>query len=230
MKRIIWFLFLAACATGLALLMGDSRASAVLFWPPYRISLSFNLLVFLLLAFFVLLYFALRTLQAFLSMPSRAQTWRSQYHERAMYQQLLDAHMQLWAGRYSRAAKSAALALDHAHKREAETPVSSALEMMAAHLLAVMDGVPVGSARLLTEGAVGKIGRVCVLQSARGKGIGADLIRAAVARFRGVPGIAKVKLGAQVHALGFYAGLGFAPVGEEYLDAGIVHRDMVLTF
>ena len=59
MKRIIWFLFLAACATGLALLMGDSRASAVLFWPPYRISLSFNLLVFLLLAFFVLLYFAL---------------------------------------------------------------------------------------------------------------------------------------------------------------------------
>lgn len=104
------------------------------------------------------------------------------------------------------------------------------LDEVAAHLLAVLDGVPVGSARLLTEGAVGKIGRVCVLQSARGKGIGADLIRAAVARFRDVPGIAKVKLGAQVHALGFYAGLGFAPVGEEYLDAGIVHRDMVLTF
>lgn len=104
------------------------------------------------------------------------------------------------------------------------------LDAVAVHLLAVLDGVPVGSARLLTEGATGKIGRVCVLQSARGKGIGAGLIRAAVARFRGVPGIAKVKLGAQVHALGFYAGLGFAPVGEEYLDAGIVHRDMVLTF
>lgn len=103
------------------------------------------------------------------------------------------------------------------------------LDGVAVHLLAVLDGVPVGSARLLTEGSMGKIGRVCVLQSARGKGIGADLIRAAVARFRGVPGIAKVKLGAQVHALGFYAGLGFAPVGEEYLDAGIVHRDMVLT-
>jgi ElaA protein len=104
------------------------------------------------------------------------------------------------------------------------------LDGVAVHLLAVLDGVPVGSARLLTVGSMGKIGRVCVLQSARGKGIGADLIRAAVARFRGVPGIAKVKLGAQVHALGFYAGLGFAPVGEEYLDAGIVHRDMVLTF
>ena len=104
------------------------------------------------------------------------------------------------------------------------------LDEVAVHLLAVLDGVPVGSARLLTEGSMGKIGRVCVLQSARGKGIGADLIRAAVARFRGVPGIAKVKLGAQVHALGFYGALGFVPVGEEYLDAGIVHRDMVLTF
>lgn len=104
------------------------------------------------------------------------------------------------------------------------------LDAVAVHLLAVLDGVPVGSARLLTEGSMGKIGRVCVLQSARGKGIGADLIRAAVARFRGVPGIAKVKLGAQVHALGFYGALGFVPVGEEYLDAGIVHRDMVLTF
>jgi HemY protein len=136
MKRIIWLLFLAAAATGLALLMGDSRASVALFWPPYRISLSFNLLVLLLLVFFLLLYFALRTLQAFLAMPSRAQTWRSQYHERAMYQQLLDAHMQLWAGRYSRAAKSAALALEHAHKREADNPTSAPLEMMAGHLLA----------------------------------------------------------------------------------------------
>ncbi len=136
MKRIIWFLLLAACATGLALLMGDSRASVALFWPPYRISLSFNLLVLLLLAFFLLLYFSLRTLQAFLAMPGRAQTWRSQYHERAMYQQLLDAHMQLWAGRYSRAAKSAAQALEHAHKREADTPTSAPLEMMAGHLLA----------------------------------------------------------------------------------------------
>lgn len=104
------------------------------------------------------------------------------------------------------------------------------LDEVAVHLLAVLDGMAVGSARLLTDGGVGKIGRVCVLRQARGKGIGADLIRAAVARFRGVPGIAKVKLGAQVHALGFYAALGFVPVGEEYLDAGIVHRDMVLTF
>jgi predicted GNAT family N-acyltransferase len=100
----------------------------------------------------------------------------------------------------------------------------------AIHLLAVLDGVPVGSARLLTEGATGKIGRVCVLKAARGAGIGAALIRAGVARFREMPGVKQVKLGAQVHALGFYAGLGFVAVGEDYFDAGILHCDMILVF
>ena len=136
MKRVIWFLLLAASATGLALFMGDGHASVALFWPPYRISLSLNLLVFLLLAFFALLYWALRSLQAFLAMPGRAQSWRTQYHERAMYQQLLDANMQLWAGRFSRASKSAALALSHAQKREHEDPTGAPLEMLAGHLLA----------------------------------------------------------------------------------------------
>lgn len=98
----------------------------------------------------------------------------------------------------------------------------------AIHLLATDDGRPVGTARLLVEGDTGKIGRVCVLQEARGTGLGAALIRAGVERFRQVPGVAEVKLGAQVHALGFYERLGFAAYGPVYDDAGIDHRDMVL--
>lgn len=98
----------------------------------------------------------------------------------------------------------------------------------ATHLLARLGDVPVGSARLITLGSVGKVGRVCVLASHRGRGLGAALIRAAVAHFRGVPGVTTVKLGAQVHAVPFYAALGFAPVGGVYMDAGIPHQDMVL--
>lgn len=98
----------------------------------------------------------------------------------------------------------------------------------AIHLLATDGGRPVGTARLLIEGETGKIGRVCVLQEARGTGLGAALIRAGVERLRQVPGVAKVKLGAQVHALGFYERLGFAAYGPVYDDAGIDHRDMVL--
>ena len=104
------------------------------------------------------------------------------------------------------------------------------LDGEAIHLLATLDGQAIGSARLLVQGAVGKIGRVCVLREGRGHGIGAALIRAAVARLRQVDGVTKAKLGAQTHALGFYAGLGFVAVGEVYMDAGIEHQDMVLAF
>jgi ElaA protein len=103
------------------------------------------------------------------------------------------------------------------------------LDDQAIHLLASENGTPLGSARLLTYGYTGKIGRVCVLRHARGTGLGAALIRAAIAEFRAMPGITTAKLGAQTHALGFYERLGFTATGPEYLDAGIPHRDMVLT-
>lgn len=102
------------------------------------------------------------------------------------------------------------------------------LDGQATHLLATVEGRPVGSARLLTYGSTGKIGRVCVLADQRGTGLGAALIRAAVEHFRTQPGITSVKLGAQTHALGFYERLGFTAYGPEYDDAGIPHRDMLL--
>lgn len=103
------------------------------------------------------------------------------------------------------------------------------LDPVATHLLAHHDGQPVGTARLLVlPGGIGKIGRVCVLPAQRGTGLGAALIRAAVAHFRTLPEIKKVKLSAQTPALGFYESLGFTAHGPEYLDAGIPHRDMTL--
>lgn len=102
------------------------------------------------------------------------------------------------------------------------------LDDIAIHLLATQDDTPVGSARLLVQGEVCKVGRVCVLAEARGTGLGAALMRAAVDRSRQMPGLRKVKLGAQTHALGFYERLGFSAVGDEFDDAGIPHREMVL--
>ena len=97
----------------------------------------------------------------------------------------------------------------------------------AIHLLARLNGRAVGTARLLVAGDAGKIGRVCVLADLRGQGIGAALIRAAVADCAARVGLAEVRLGAQTHALGFYERLGFVAEGPEFLDAGIAHRTMV---
>lgn len=101
------------------------------------------------------------------------------------------------------------------------------LDDAALHLLAFQDGIPVGTARILTDGETGKIGRVCVLPVGRGTGLGADLIRAALDLLRARPGIARAKLGAQTHAIGFYEKLGFSVCGPIYDDAGIPHRDMI---
>jgi len=96
----------------------------------------------------------------------------------------------------------------------------------AHHLLARLEGRPVGCARILIKGETGKIGRVCVLREARGAGIGAALIEACLAYLRGQEGVSRAVLGSQTHALGFYEKLGFVAFGPEYMDAGIPHRDM----
>lgn len=102
------------------------------------------------------------------------------------------------------------------------------LDDQALHLLAVVDGRPVGTARILIDGQIGKIGRICVLPDQRGTGLGKALVEAGITHLRTLPAITKAKLGAQDHAIGFYAKLGFEPVGDFYDDAGIPHQDMLL--
>ncbi|MEU3015989.1 GNAT family N-acetyltransferase [Nocardiopsis sp. NPDC007018] len=96
----------------------------------------------------------------------------------------------------------------------------------AAHLLAVVDDVPVGTVRLVDQGdGSGLLGRMAVLPDGRGNGTGAALVRAAEDLAR-ESGLARVELHAQTHALGFYERLGYTAHGEEFMDAGIPHLHM----
>ena len=101
------------------------------------------------------------------------------------------------------------------------------LDGEAIQLLAVVDGQPVGTARMLIKGETGKIGRVAVLKPQRGTGLGKALIVKCCEVLQGRPGVTRAKLGAQTTAIGFYEALGFTAVGDEYDDAGLPHRDMV---
>ena len=102
------------------------------------------------------------------------------------------------------------------------------LDGVAVHLLATVAGRPMGSARIIPGDGYGKIGRVCVLAEARGTGLGAALMRAAVQECRRL-GLQTARLGAQTHALGFYEALGFRAIGPVFDDAGIPHREMILS-
>ena len=86
-----------------------------------------------------------------------------------------------------------------------------------------LNGQALGNARLLQPSAnVAKVGRMAVLQEARGQGYGARLLHALIrcARERDHK---EVRLSAQRSAEGFYAAYGFSVVGEPFDEVGIPH-------
>ena len=112
MRIVLSILALFAIAAAMALVAGNNQGTITLFWPPYRIDMSLNLVLLLLVATFVLVHVALRALSALFAMPREARRWRLQHKERAMHVALLDSLAHLTAGRYIRARKSAELVLE----------------------------------------------------------------------------------------------------------------------
>ena len=111
MRVALWLLALFGIAAAVALFAGNNQGTITVFWPPWRVDLSLNLVLLLLLGAFVLLHAALRGLSALFSLPRQARQWRLQQKERALHAALLDALSQLIAGRFSRARKAALAAL-----------------------------------------------------------------------------------------------------------------------
>ncbi len=97
------------------------------------------------------------------------------------------------------------------------------LDEGAAHFIALNEmGIPLGTARLLPSG---QIGRMAVVADHRSTGIGRKLLEAAIdcAIARGTT---RVYLHAQQHAEGFYRKTGFVPTGVQMIEAGIPHLEM----
>ena len=84
------------------------------------------------------------------------------------------------------------------------------------------DDNPVGTGRMQPDG---KIGRLSVLDSWRGQGIGQKMLRVLVETAE-KKGFQEVFLHAQVHAASFYEMCHFHKNGEEFLEASIPHVKM----
>ncbi|MFC3684979.1 heme biosynthesis protein HemY [Hydrogenophaga luteola] len=135
MRNVFWLLGLAALAVALALLTGHNQAMVSLFWPPYRFDVSFNFVLFCLVAGFVLLYLALRALSLFRELPRQAQRWRSQQMERAAVGAVMDALSNQIAGRFVRAQAAGLSALEQLNSHPAaQWPRRGQLQLLA-HLL-----------------------------------------------------------------------------------------------
>jgi ElaA protein len=97
------------------------------------------------------------------------------------------------------------------------------LEPTTRHLWVEDDGDVVAALRVLAEPDGGSsLGRVVTAPSHRSRGLGAELVKAALA---GAP--RPVRINAQSHLVDWYAGLGFAVAGDEFVEDGIPHTPMV---
>jgi predicted GNAT family N-acyltransferase len=91
------------------------------------------------------------------------------------------------------------------------------------HVLArAPDGTVIAAGRLTPAG---QIGRMAVLKDWRDRGVGSALLQLLLEQAR-TRGMKEVRLHAQADATGFYLKHGFETAGDDFMEAGILHRPM----
>src|SRR6185436_9095619 len=112
MRSVIWLVLLFAAAVVAATVLGPNDALVSVFYGTWRMDLSLNLFLLVLLASIFIVFAAMQAMQALLSLPTRAREWREQKRERAAGAALREAFAELFAARYARAQRAAQRALD----------------------------------------------------------------------------------------------------------------------
>ena len=107
MRAALWFLALFGVAVAVALFAGNNQSTVTLFWPPYRLDMSLNLVLLVAVGVFLVVWLAMRALDGLMALPREARRWRVQHQERQIQMGLLDAMAHLAAGRFIRARKTA---------------------------------------------------------------------------------------------------------------------------
>jgi len=111
MRNIIWFVLLFGVAVLAASTLGTNDGLASFYWRSWRIDLSLNLFLLVLIGSCFVIVTAIQTLNALIGLPQRAREWRVARRDRTAQAALRDALAQYFGGRYSRAQKSAQRAL-----------------------------------------------------------------------------------------------------------------------
>jgi HemY protein len=111
MRFALWSVILAALAVGVALFARHSDGYVVIVSAPYRIELSLNLLVFLILAGYLAFYTLARLATTLAAIPARVRAYRAERQSTRLRQALNDALLAFFQGRYASAEKSAVAAL-----------------------------------------------------------------------------------------------------------------------
>jgi len=99
-------------------------------------------------------------------------------------------------------------------------------DFTAIHVIMYVDNQPAGNGRIvLKDDDKWYIGRVAILKEFRGKSYGKVLMQE-ITKVAQEKGLKEVFIHAQIQVVPFYERLGWKSFGEEFEEAGIVHKHM----
>jgi HemY protein len=107
MRGLIWFVLLFVAAAALAIIGVFDGGQVLLVMPPYRVDVSLNLFVVALVIGFIVIYAVMRAVRNIWKMPQRVAAYRARSRLAKANGALRDAIGHLYAGRFSKAEKSA---------------------------------------------------------------------------------------------------------------------------
>ena len=135
MRGLLWLLGLFALAAALAVAGRYNEGYALLVWPPYRVQISLNLLILLLLGGFVAVYSLSRLVARTMALPRAVQQFRARKSRERASQAIYDAVRLRIEGRFGQALKQATAAYE-----AGEAPgLAALLAARAAHSLRDQD-------------------------------------------------------------------------------------------
>lgn len=108
---------------------------------------------------------------------------------------------------------------------EAEIDAFDTLHEGTTHVLVLDGDEAVGTGRFRLKNGAGKVERVCVAKSARGRGVG-NVIMEKIEQLAREKCYSTLKLHAQTHAKRFYEKLGYVATSEEFIEENIPHIEM----
>ena len=98
MRFALWSIVLAAVAVGIAIFARHSTGFVVIVSAPWRIELSLNLLVFLVLAGYLAFYTLARLISTLAAIPARVRAYRGERQRSRLRQSLNDALLAFFQG------------------------------------------------------------------------------------------------------------------------------------
>ena len=107
MRRLIVLILLVALAVGLGILLHFNHGNIAVLWPPYRLDISVNFAMLVLLASFIFGYFLIRALSTTARLPTVVREYRERRTRDQAIHSLGESVVAFFEGRFGRAERLA---------------------------------------------------------------------------------------------------------------------------